>query len=156
MLLITQKMNKEEQLKKLKLACSEMNIDFGYFIWKSYLTVELGKGYKPTVDQLDDLYCVFVSGVLCNLGSGKKPEYMEDIGPTKEERYAIQGYQKLRDNLIYMGCIAYPYEEWIEQNSESEEWVDLALKAAKLNKEFDKNPEGWCIQLRNNCKSKRR
>jgi len=146
-----------KEIEKLKKACSDNGIDISKMIWASYLTVELGKSYKPTVDQLDDLYCGLVGGVLCNLGSGKIPEYMESIGPPPEERNSFENWEKLRHQLIFgLGEMAYPYDEWIKENTESDEWVNLIIESSRLDEEFKKDPNKWSIELREKCKPKQR
>jgi hypothetical protein len=145
-------MSKEKYFKDLKKSCSDVGVDVSRFVWRSYLVTKLGETYKPTVDQLDDLYAGLVSGVLCNLGSGKTPEYMEGIGPSPEERHSIERYRMFREEIIYgLGGLAHPYEEWIKENEENEDWVDLVLNANKSDVEFEEDPEKWCIELRNKC-----
>ena len=142
-----------KELEKLKKVCNDNGIDISRMIWASYLTVELGKSFKPTVDQLDDLYCGLVGGVLCNLGSGKVPEYMEGIGPPSEERNSLKNWEKLRYELIFgFGGMVYPYHEWIKENRESEEWVNIVMESHRLDGEFKKDPNKWCVELRENCK----
>ena len=139
--------------KKIKEQCEKMNIDFGFIAYTSFLTIELGKSYKPTVDQLDDLYCVLVGGVLYNLGSGKTPEYMEGIGPSPEERNSLENWEKLRNELIYtLGGLAYPYEEWKKNNPMSEKWTEYIIASMDIDNQFKNNPEKWCIELRESCK----
>ena len=146
-----------KELEKLKKACSDNGIDISKMIWASYLTVELGKSYKPTVDQLDDLYSGLVGGVLYNLGSGKIPEYMDEIGPPPEERNSLENWEKLRHELIFgFGGMAYPYDEWIKENTESDEWVNLVIESSRLDEEFKKDPNKWSIELREKCKPKQR
>lgn len=142
-------------LEKLKKACEDNNLDFERFVHASFLTTELGNSFKPTVDMLDDLYCGLVGGVMYNLGSGKTPMIMEGIGPDAEDRNTLESWEKLRSELIYsLGGMTYPFEEWIKENKESEDWVDIISKSTKLDEEFKSNPNKWCVELREKCKSK--
>jgi hypothetical protein len=139
----------------LKEQCEKMNIDFAFVAYSSFLTIELGKSYKPTVDQLDDLYAVLVGGALCNLGSGKTPEYMDGIGPSPEERNSLENWEKLRNELIYtLGGLAHPYEEWKKNNLISQKWTEYIIVSMDLDNQFKENPEKWCIELRESCKNK--
>ena len=141
------------KLEKIKEECDRNSIDLSRMVWISYLTVELGKSYKPTIDQLDDLYSVLVGGVLSNLGRGKIPEYMEGIGPKEEERNTLDSWRKLRNTLIYdFGGLCYPYEKWIKENPESEGWVDLIGLSMEMEEEFERDPNKWAVDLRKMCK----
>jgi len=145
-------MNKLEEIKK---ACVDNNLEFERFEHASFLTTELGGSFKPTVDMLDDLYSGLVGGVIYNLGSGKTPMIMEGIGPEAEDRNTLESWEKLRSELIYgLGNIAYPFEEWVKENKQSEDWVEIISSATKLDEEFKEDPNKWCVDLRNKCKRK--
>jgi hypothetical protein len=146
-------MNNLEDIKK---ACEDNDLEFERFVHASFLTTELGKSFKPTVDMLDDLYCGLVGGVMYNLGSGKTPMIMEDIGPAAEDRNTLEFWENLRIELIYgLGGTAYPFEEWIKENKQSEDWVEIISSATKLDEEFKADPNKWCVDLREKCKSKK-
>lgn len=143
------------ELERLKKVCEESNTDFEKFIWQAYLVVELGKSYKPTLEQFDDLYTGLVGGSLANLGSGKTPEYIEGIGPPKEEINTLESWDKFRNELIYtLGALICPFHEWIKRNKESKEWLYLSAISFKLDEEFKQDPNGWAVELRNKCKPK--
>jgi hypothetical protein len=143
------------KLRVLKKTCDEHGIDMQLFAYSSFLTIQLGEGYKPTIDQLDDLYCGLVGGVLYNLGSGKTPEYMEGVGPKKEDRNTLESWKSFRYTLIHeLGGVFYPYEEWKKDNPENEDWVKMIEKSMKLDEEFEADPNKWALELREKCKSK--
>tara|TARA_X000000368_G_scaffold148340_1_gene116996 strand:- start:1043 stop:1489 length:447 start_codon:yes stop_codon:yes gene_type:complete len=144
-----------EKLETLKQVCEETNVDFTEFVWRSYLVVELGKSYTPTLEQFDDLYVGLVGGVLGNLGSGKTPEYIEGIGPSDDDKNTLESWSKVRDELIYtLGSLICPYDKWIKVNKESKEWESIVIESYRLDKEFKEDPNKWGAELRNKCKSK--
>ena len=100
----------KNNLEAIKKACEDNNLEFERFVHASFLTVELGNSFKPTVDVLDDLYCGLVGGVMYNLGSGKTPMIMEGIGPDAEDRNTLESWEKLRSELIYgLGGVISPF-----------------------------------------------
>ena len=138
------------KLEKLKEAFKDHEDGMlEYLAYHSWCTLELGKSYRPTIDMLDDLYCGFVSGVMYNLGSGKTPEYMDEIGPSPEERHSKESYSKLWFELIHLGKITYEKEEWLLKNPESEEWAKWIEEALILENSYNQNPEKWLIEFRN-------
>jgi len=140
-------------IEQIKERCEKMGIHFEFVAYTSFLTVELGKSYKPTVDQLDDLYTGLVGGVIYNLGKGKTPEYMDGIGPKPEERNSLENWEKLRNELIYsLGGLTYSYDEWKESNPISEKWTEYIIKSMVLDNQFKDNPEKWYVELRESCK----
>tara|TARA_R110000772_G_C13310268_1_gene440118 strand:- start:33325 stop:33771 length:447 start_codon:yes stop_codon:yes gene_type:complete len=141
------------KLEILKKTCEDNGLPLSYLAHKSFLTTELCKSFHPTVDMLDDLYCALVGGVICNIGKGRTPMYMEGIGPTPEERHTMERYEMLRNEITYMlGEHAYPYEKWLKKNPESDKWVELIELANKDDEAFKDNPEKWLLELRKNCK----
>ena len=116
--------------------------------YHSWLILQLGKLYKPTIDMLDDLYTGFVSGVMYNLGSGKTPEYMEGVGPTPEERFYRKKYESLFYSLIELGTSEFPFDSWILSHPESEEWADWIERSIVVEGEYTKDPEKWLLDFK--------
>jgi hypothetical protein len=141
------------KLEAIKKTCEDNDLEFEKFVHASFLTVELGNSFKPTVDMIDDLYCGLVGGVMCNLGRGKTPMLMEGVGPDAEDIHTLESWEKLRSELIYsLGNKAYPFDDWIKENKQSEDWVDIINSATKIDEDFKADPNKWCVDLRNKCK----
>ena len=140
-------MNKLEQLKK---AFGERaNEDLPRLAHHSWCTLEMVKPKGViTIDMLDDLYCGLVSGVMCNLGSGKVPEIMEGIGPNAEDRHSVKSYQMLFDELVHFSNSLSSLEDWVIKNPESEQWVEFIEGAFKIEEEYKKDPEAWLVSYR--------
>ena len=118
-----------------------------------YCILELGNSYKPTVEQLDDLYAGLVSGIVFNLGSGKVPEVLEDFGP--EDKHSEDCYRNLWFCLtMELGFSVYPSEQWFEDHPESDEWADLIERGLALEIEYFSDPEKWLIAFRQKISSK--
>jgi hypothetical protein len=143
----------EEILAELKLRYEEKLPNFIHFSW---CTVELNNANTSllTVEMLDDLYCGLVSGVLCNLGSGKTPEYMDGVGPSEEERFTKERYEIVWFELIGLICSANPIEQWLIAHPESEQWIDYLDEGMKLQIQFDENPEQWLVNFRTKLSQK--
>lgn len=139
-------------LEAIKEHCNNAGLDFKTLVHHCYVVTQLGEGYKFTVEQLDDLYSGLVGGVWCNLGRGKTPELMEGIGPDPEDRNTLESWGKLRSELIFHGNSFYPQDEWLENNEESEEWVSYVKEAFMLDLKFEKDPEKWFVELREESK----
>ena len=125
-----------------------MEFPLSKLAYYSWCINQLGETYTVTVEQLDDLYCGFVSGVLYNLGSGKTPEYMQEVGPSQEERFSPNLYKNLWNSLIEIGTHIYPYDRWVEENPESEKWADYIESGLLKENEFNSDPEKWLISFR--------
>ena len=122
----------------------------------SFCTIELGNSYYPTIEQIDDLYTGFVSGVIGNLGSGKTPTKIEGIGPSSEEE-SNEGYIALWYSLTQdLGSSTYPFEEWVQQNPESEKWVDYIIAATDIENEYKLDPEKWLTELKMKIRNEQR
>jgi hypothetical protein len=135
-------------LNMLKKAFDGQENYLAKLAYHSWLTLQLGKLYTPSIDMLDDLYTGFVSGAMYNLGSGKTPEYMEGIGPTDEERFSKKKYENLFHSLVELGTHAFPFEGWIKSHPESEEWADWIQRSIVVEGEYLKQPEKWLLEFR--------
>jgi hypothetical protein len=146
------------KLKKLKKAFEDnaMSEMLPMLAHNSWCSLELGKSFYPSIDQLDDLYCGMVAGVLGNLGSGKTPEYVPDLGPDPKDRHSEENYMKLYYCLSYeFGGQAFPREEWLVNHPESEDWAVWIEKALAQENVYKSNPEIWLGNLRRAITEKR-
>ena len=134
------------KLKQLKEAFKNNKVSLEKLAYHSWCANKLGKLFKPTISQLDDLYTGFVSGSLVNLGSGKIPEYLDGLGP--EIRYSNEGYTKLFYSLCELGTLEFTFEDWQLENPESEDWAIYIEDAIKLETIYNSNPEKWLIEFR--------
>ena len=121
------------------------------FVHFSWCIKELGKSYKINPNDMDDLYTGLVSGVIGNLGSGKDPQFIEELSSLKEnERFTMDNYMKLFYCMVEYGRYLNPLEEWLKDNPESGKWMEYVVEATELSEEYQKDPEKWLIGFRSN------
>ena len=140
---------KNNNFKKLKKTCVSKNVDLSYVAYSSFLIIELEKSFKPTIEQIDDLYYRLIGRIFRNFDNDKQCIYMDGIGSLPETKNSFEDWKILRDELIYeFGIKVHPYKEWIKNNKESNEWAELISSAKKIDKKFKKNPEIWIAELK--------
>jgi len=133
----------QTKLEKLKEAFSKYNLEISRLAHHSYCMLELGKSYRPTIDMLDDLYTRFVSGGINNTLIDL------DGGPPENEKLQQVDYTKLLFSLVEMGTTyVFPYDEWVKQYPESDEWAIWIEASLVLEDEYLKNPENWLLNFR--------
>ena len=123
--------------------------EFNRFVHFSWCIKELGVSYKINPNDMDDIYTGLVSGVIGNLGSGKTPEFIEELSSMKEdERFSKESYMKLFYCMVEYGRHLNPYEEWVVKNPESDEWINYILEATELSSSYEEDPEKWLLEFR--------
>lgn len=133
-----------EILDPLKLIKDQMPDDpeqFSRFVHFSWCINQIGKAYTITLDEFEDLYVGLVSGE-----DGSLPE--KDIKTT-------ESYLKLFYCIVEYGRYIIPYEKWILENPENEQWSNIVIESSNLLETYEEDPEKWISQFKAGLENKK-
>lgn len=137
-----------EKLEMYKMMFNNQGIDFGKYVYRCFIGIELGKTIFCSVQELDDFYTSMVGGVVYKLDKGKTPEYIEDFVPSVDDRNSLKGFRLIFDHLMF-GCgqKTYDFDKWLEDNPESENWLNIIEEYMTLSTNFQNNPVQWYKEI---------
>ena len=65
-----------------------------------------------------------------------------------DDRNSLKGFQKIFDHLMF-GCgqKVHDYDKWLEDNPESENWLNIIEEYMILSTNFQNNPVQWYKEI---------
>lgn len=105
-----------EKLEIIKTFFKNENIEMDKYVYRCFLIIELGKSIFCKVKELGDLFYSI-------------------------EEITQDSFQMIINQLIFVyGQKVHDYEKWLEDNPESEKWLDIINEYMVLLTNFQNNP----------------
>lgn len=115
-----------EKLEIYKTMFNNQGIDFGKYVYRCFLIIELGKSIFCPVKEFDDLY-----------GS------MEQNDNSVDEIITQESFHIINQLIFVYGQKVHDYDKWLTDNPESHNWLDIIDEYMILSSNFQNNPVQW-------------
>ena len=119
-----------EKLEIVKVFFKNENFELDKYVFRCFLIIELGNSIFCEVKELDDLY-----------------DCMEENSHSNEERNIPKIFQVINQLIFEYGQKNYDYDKWLEDNPESENWLNIIEEYMILSTNFKNNPIQWYKEI---------